>query len=286
MSIFASTFRRVVTPGAMCCLGIRCISCRTPSIRKRTSRPSSCASKWTSLAPSSAASSMIELTMRTIGPSETPSSSSRSAIGAVSSRLAVVERLDRPRRRRGPGGRARRGSRRARRRRARAGSESRAAARRSPGRSAGRRARRGASRPRGGTAARPRGGARGAGICMLASDRHAGQPQVDERQAGGARRACARRPRSRQAPPRRAPRRMVLALARPRRARAPGGRAGRAPVASIRSATQLGRLVVNAGPAGPALRRCPRAPRPPSAGGGRAAHAACPPHPAPQKRLV
>ena len=44
-------------------------------MRKRTSRQSSCGSMWTSLAPSSAAWKIIELTSRTSGASETPSSS-------------------------------------------------------------------------------------------------------------------------------------------------------------------------------------------------------------------
>ena len=90
MSSFASTFRRVVTPGASR-LGIRCISCSTPSIRKRTTSASSCGSKWTSLAPSSAAWKMIELTRRTSGASEMPSSTSRSSF--LSSAIPVVVEL-------------------------------------------------------------------------------------------------------------------------------------------------------------------------------------------------
>ena len=78
MSSFASTLRRVVTPIALR-LGIRWVSCSTPSIRKRTTRESLWGSKWTSLAPSSAASKMIELTRRTSGASEIPSSTSRSS---------------------------------------------------------------------------------------------------------------------------------------------------------------------------------------------------------------
>ena len=58
---------------------MRCTSCSTPSIRSRTARASSCGSKWMSLAPSSAAWKMIELTSRTSGTSEMPSSTSRSS---------------------------------------------------------------------------------------------------------------------------------------------------------------------------------------------------------------
>ena len=96
MSSFASTFRRVVTPGASR-LGIRCISWSTPSIRKRTSSESSCGSKWTSEAPSSAAWKMTELTSRTSGASETPSSASRSvtASSSTSSATAASARLQR-----------------------------------------------------------------------------------------------------------------------------------------------------------------------------------------------
>ena len=90
MSSLASTLRRVVTPGASR-LGIRWSSCRTPSTRERTTRASSCGSKWMSLAPSSAAWRMIELTRRTSGASETPSSASRSSPSSSSS--AEVELL-------------------------------------------------------------------------------------------------------------------------------------------------------------------------------------------------
>ena len=83
MSSFASTFRRVVTPGVIR-FGIRCISWSTPSMRKRTASASSCGSKWTSEAPSSAAWKMTELTSRTSGASETPSSTSRSSASSSS----------------------------------------------------------------------------------------------------------------------------------------------------------------------------------------------------------
>ena len=84
MSSFASTFRRVVTP-AVSRFGIRWISWSTPSMRKRTTSASSCGSKWMSLAPSSAAWKMIELTSRTSGASEMPSSTSRSSSSSSSS---------------------------------------------------------------------------------------------------------------------------------------------------------------------------------------------------------
>ena len=58
---------------------MRCTSCSTPSMRSRTTSASSCGSKWMSLAPSSAAWKMIELTSRTSGTSEMPSSTSRSS---------------------------------------------------------------------------------------------------------------------------------------------------------------------------------------------------------------
>ena len=54
-------------------------------MRNRTTSASSCGSKWTSEAPSSAAWKMIELTRRTSGTSETPSSTSRSVTSASSS---------------------------------------------------------------------------------------------------------------------------------------------------------------------------------------------------------
>ena len=54
-------------------------------MRKRTTSASSCGSKWTSEAPSSAAWKMIELTRRTSGASETPSSASRSSVSSSSS---------------------------------------------------------------------------------------------------------------------------------------------------------------------------------------------------------
>ena len=84
MSSFASTFRRVVTPVASR-FGIRCTSWSTPSTRSRTTSESSCGSKWTSEAPSSAAWKMTELTSRTSGASETPSSASRSSRSSSSS---------------------------------------------------------------------------------------------------------------------------------------------------------------------------------------------------------
>ena len=64
---------------------MRCISCSTPSMRKRTTSASSCGSKWMSEAPSSAAWKRIELTSRTSGTSETPSSASRSVRSSSSS---------------------------------------------------------------------------------------------------------------------------------------------------------------------------------------------------------
>ncbi len=78
MSSFASTFRRVVTPADIR-FGMRCTSASTPSMRKRTTSASSCGSKWMSEAPSSAAWKMTELTSRTSGASEIPSSASRSS---------------------------------------------------------------------------------------------------------------------------------------------------------------------------------------------------------------
>ena len=84
MSSFASTLRRVVTPGERR-FGMRCTSCSTPSTRRRTTSASSWGSKWTSLAPSSAAWRMIEFTRRTSGASETPSSASRSSPSSSSS---------------------------------------------------------------------------------------------------------------------------------------------------------------------------------------------------------
>ena len=77
MSSFASTLRRVTTP-AVIRFGISCISCSTPSIRNRTTSESACGAKWTSEAPSSAAWKSTELTRRTSGASEIPSSASRS----------------------------------------------------------------------------------------------------------------------------------------------------------------------------------------------------------------
>ena len=84
MSSLASTLRRVVTPGAIF-FGIRCTSRRTPSTRNRTTSASSCASKWTSDAFSSAAWKMSAFTSRTSGPSEMPSSASRSSPSSCSS---------------------------------------------------------------------------------------------------------------------------------------------------------------------------------------------------------
>ncbi len=82
MSSFASTLRRVVTPAAIF-FGIRCTSRRTPSTRNRIASASSSASKWTSEAFSSAAWKMRALTSRTSGPSEMPSSASRSSADRV-----------------------------------------------------------------------------------------------------------------------------------------------------------------------------------------------------------
>ena len=159
MSSFASTFRRVVTP-AIIRFGMRCTSCSTPSMRSRTTSASSCGSKWMSLAPSSAAWKMIELTSRTSGASEMPSSTSRSSASSSSASLDERRPLRRSRRgrrrppRRGRGGGSRSRCPRATRRRARAGSASRAAARRSRARCRGRRSRPGACCPRARTAAR------------------------------------------------------------------------------------------------------------------------------------
>ena len=93
MSSFASTFRRVVTPGVIR-FGIRCISWSTPSMRKRTASASSCGSKWTSEAPSSAAWKMTELTSRTSGASETPSSTSRSSVLLLGAPQLLVDLLE------------------------------------------------------------------------------------------------------------------------------------------------------------------------------------------------
>ena len=84
MSSLARTLSRVVTPADIR-FEIRCTSRRTPSTRKRTTSASSCGSKWTSEAPSSAAWKISELTRRTSGPSEMPSSASRSSPGSSSS---------------------------------------------------------------------------------------------------------------------------------------------------------------------------------------------------------
>ena len=89
MSSFEITFKRVVTP-AVSRFGIRWATCRTPSMRKRTTSSFSCGSTWMSLAPSSAAWKMIELTSRTIGASEMPSSASRSSSSSTSSSAAVA----------------------------------------------------------------------------------------------------------------------------------------------------------------------------------------------------
>src|SRR3954451_2289509 len=83
MSSFASTLRRVVTPETRR-FGISWATRNTPSTRKRTTSAASCGSKWTSLAPSSAAWKMIELTSRTSGASEMPSSTSRSSSSTCS----------------------------------------------------------------------------------------------------------------------------------------------------------------------------------------------------------
>ena len=88
MSSFASTLRRVVTP-AIIRFGIRCTSWSTPSMRNLTTSASSCGSKWTSEAPSSAAWKMTELTSRTSGASEIPSSASRSSSSSSASSIAA-----------------------------------------------------------------------------------------------------------------------------------------------------------------------------------------------------
>ena len=154
-SSFASTLMRVTTPGA-CRSGIRSISCITPSRRTRTTMPSLRGRKWMSLAPSSAAWRMIELTSRIGGASEMPSSASRSELCPPSSSRTSLVVVDQ----RGPlaelGAAASRCSSNS--------ISSRAAtaiwigcrdARRSsstaPGRRRGRRARREAARPRAGT---------------------------------------------------------------------------------------------------------------------------------------
>ena len=165
MSSFARTFRRVVTPGAIR-FGMRCISASTPSMRKRTTSASSCGSKWTSEAPSSAAWKMIELTRRTSGASETPSSASRSSVSSSPSssrpRLRRAPPGRRTPRRRAPCGAARRGCPHSTRRRARAGTGSRAGARRCRAGLPGRRPRRAARRSRARTGSRRRARARGA----------------------------------------------------------------------------------------------------------------------------
>ena len=186
MSSFASTFRRVVTPAAIR-FGMRCTSCRTPSMRSRTTSASSCGSKWMSLAPSSAAWKMIELTSRTSGASEMPSSASRSSASSSGSATARPPRRPPPGRRtprrRAQGGEARSRCPRARRRRARAGSAWRAAARRSPwtlpGSATATRSDVALERVRQGDRRAP---ARGAGQLPAASSSTPGQRQVDERQ--------------------------------------------------------------------------------------------------------
>ena len=154
--------------------GMRCISCSTPSMRKRTTSASSCGSKWMSEAPSSAAWKMH----RVDEPDER----------GVGDAVVGLEVVDRPRPRRSwissraPGGRrrprtrgracaARRGCRRASRRRARADSASRAAARRCRAGSPGRRRRRAAPRPRTRTGSRRRARARAAERASTASGR-------------------------------------------------------------------------------------------------------------------
>ena len=89
MSSFASTFRRVVTPADIR-FGMRCTSASTPSMRKRTTSASSCGSKWMSEAPSSAAWKMTELTSRTSGASEIPSSASRSSPSSSSASCSAT----------------------------------------------------------------------------------------------------------------------------------------------------------------------------------------------------
>ena len=109
---------------------------------------------------------MTELTRRTSGASEIPSSASRSSASSSSSSTKPSlrrRRGHRTPRRRAPGGGSRRGCRRATRRRARAGGASRAGARRSRGCCRGRRRRRGACRPRARTGSRRRARGRGAG---------------------------------------------------------------------------------------------------------------------------
>ena len=240
-------------------------------------RPSSCASKWTSLAPSSAASSMIELTMRTIGPSETPSSSSRSAIRHRLLGARPRRAISTPRRTRGPCGRARPGCRRARRRRARAGSESRAGARRSPGRSADRRARRGASRPRGGTAARRRGGARGAAsACSPPTDTLVSRRSTSGRPVARGEHAGHALARGKPLRDQRVDERLALARPAPHERQAVERDERRSP----RSGRRAARPARCRLPAAPDRRSAAsRAPRPPSAGGGRAARCGMSPTP-------
>ena len=242
MSSFASTFRRVVTPGAIR-FGIRCTSWSTPSIAEaRTTSASSCGSKWMSLAPSSAAWKMIELTSRTSGASETPSSTSRSSPSSVLldeidlllvERRAGSERLGRA----GEAARSRARCPRGRRRRARAGSASRAAARRSPWTFAGiGDARSAACRRRARTGSRPTRSSTWSGIARRASGDTPSSGEVDEAGAGSGSRASARGPRRWRRPRPGSPARSEPPCrARPRTAASRS--AATRPVASIRSAT-------------------------------------------------
>ena len=240
MSSFASTFRRVVTPGAIR-FGIRCTSWSTPSTRKRTTSASSCGSKWTSEAPSSAAWKMIELTSRTSGASETPSSASRSsASSSRSSSSSSTSSSD------GAGaeglGRAGHAAQLGEDVVARGDAELERVAGREPelvdrrARCPGRRPRRGARRPRARTASRRRARATCSGISSAASLATPVSAQVDERQPGGGRRASARRPRG-GATPSSTSACGERAAGRPGRGRARAGRAATRPVAAIRSTT-------------------------------------------------
>ena len=92
MSSLANTLSRVVTP-ELSCVGIRCATRSTPSTRKRTTSAPSWGSKWMSLAPSSAAWKMIELTSRTSGASEIPSSASRSSTSSSSAASATASSM-------------------------------------------------------------------------------------------------------------------------------------------------------------------------------------------------
>ena len=232
--------------------------------------PSSCASKWTSLAPSSAACRMIELTIRTSGASETPSSSSRSAVaprrrprarratdcvsmtafGDATMRSSSID--DRPRG---------------------CDPERELVARRQPQlvdrvdvlRVGDRDVERVAVEP---VRQRDRARSTCSGMSTLAVCRDTPDQLAGRRAAaGGGPRASARRPRSRRAPRRRAPRENDDP-GRAGRARAPGRSGGTSPVASIRSATSSASCVSipTSGGCGAGAERSLGRPRPAAAG--------------------